>query len=128
MEEKTEEKNNKSRMIKELQYLALIFLLLLVIFKIHYYKESISVMLNLTFSHFYLFIIPGYCLMLYYFDKLEFYQRFAIGLGLGYGVQPLTLYLINVTTEVNILKYNYYISGTMIIIGVILGYWKMKKK
>ena len=118
----------KKTIIKELQYLALIFIVLLVIFKIHYYKESVIILLKLALSHFYLFIIPGYCLMLYYLKELEFYQRFVIGLGIGYGVQPLLLYLINVISEVNILKYNYYVSSAMIIFGIILGYWKIKKK
>lgn len=121
-------RESKKTMIKEVQYLALIFLAMLLIFKIHYYRESLIILLKLVLSHFYLFIIPGYCLMLYYLHELEFYQRFVIGLGLGYGVQPLLLYLINVVSEINILKYNHYVSAGMIVLGIVFGYWKMRKR
>ena len=110
-----------STIIGDCKKLLIIAVIVLIFFKVHYYKESIIMLLNLLVSHFYLFILPGYALMLYYIDKLEFSERFVIGLGIGYGVQPLLLYLINTVIEVNILKYNIFVSGAMIIIGILLA-------
>jgi len=118
----------KNKLLKELKYLVLIFIVMLVFFKLHYNKESMVILIKLAIAHFYLFIIPGYALMLYYFDELEFFERFFIGLGIGYGVQPVLLYLINVVIEVNVLRYNKVISLIMILIGIAIFYSKKFKK
>ena len=112
----------------EVKYLAAIFVVMLIFFKLHYSKENLIVLLKLALAHFYLFIIPGYCLMLYYFDELEFFERFFIGLGLGYGVQPLLLYVINVMAEINILRYNKIVSVAMIALGLSIFYMAKARK
>lgn len=112
---------------KDIKNIAIILIVFFIFLKVHYYKESIFVLIKLLLTNAFLFIIPGYCLMLYYLDDLDFVNRFIIGLGLGYGVQPLILYLINVIIEVNILKYNYYVSLMMILVGIFLFYLKSKR-
>jgi hypothetical protein len=121
------ESKTKEQLVSELKHLGLILLVMFIFFKLHYNKESIGVLVKLALAHFFLFIVPGYCLMLYYFERLDFFERFFIGLGLGYGVQPLILYTINVIIEVNILQYNKIVSIGMIILGIGLFYVRNKE-
>ena len=113
------------KLINESKIVGIAFILFYVLFQIHYHKESMFIVLKAVFAHFYLFIIPGYslCLIL----KLKQTERFIIALGVGYGLQPFLLYLINFLTQVNIMKYNLYVSAILIILGIVLAYIKWKK-
>ena len=112
----------------DLKKVLVIALIVLVFFKVHYYKENLLILFKLLIAHILLFILQGYFLMLYYLDELEFSERLIIGLGLGYGVQPLLLYIINVLTEVNILQYNIFVSVGMILVGLAMFYFKNKNQ
>jgi len=118
--------NRKEQLVKDLKYLGLIAVVMFVFFKFHYKSESIFILIKLLIAHFYLFILPGYAIMLSFIEKLDFWERFAIALGVGYGVQPLLLYLINTIVKVNILKYNQIVSIALIVIGLLLFFKKKK--
>ena len=63
----------------EALYMAALFLAALLIFKIAFYKEAIAVLLRTLASIFWLFALPGYFIMLYWHEKLNFLERFIIG-------------------------------------------------
>ena len=64
---------------KEFQYIALLFLIVLIIFKIAFYKENFIVLFRYVLSLFWLYVLPGYFIILYWKDKLRFTERFVIG-------------------------------------------------
>ena len=64
---------------EESKYIGILFIAALIIFKIIYFKENLAVLLRITLSLFWLFVIPGYFAMLYWKEKLEFAERFVIG-------------------------------------------------
>ena len=64
---------------EESRYIGMLFLAALIIFKIVYFKENFAVLLKITASLFWIFVIPGYFAMLYWKEKLEFAERFVIG-------------------------------------------------
>lgn len=106
--------------MRELKIIGITFILFYAFFQIHYYKESIFVVLRMVIAHFYLFIIPGYSLCLIFYDKINRIERLILGVGVGYGLQPFLLYLINAIIKVNIGEYYLYISGAMILLGTYL--------
>ena len=67
-------------MKKEMKYIGILFLLFLIIFKIAFYKENFIVLTRNVLSLFWLFVLPGYFIMLYWNEKLEFLERFIIGI------------------------------------------------
>jgi uncharacterized membrane protein len=71
---------------KELQYIGLLFLIILIMFKIVFFKENFIVLLRLVFSLFWLFVLPGYFLMFYWKEKLNFIERFVIGIALSVAI------------------------------------------
>ncbi|MEK6887263.1 MAG: hypothetical protein AABW88_05535 [Nanoarchaeota archaeon] len=106
--------------IKELKMIGIVFILFYLMFQIHYYKENLFTILKIVLAHFYLFIIPGYSLCLILYDKVERLDRLVLGIGIGYGLQPFLLYAINDITRINVMRYNIYVSGALIIIGVLM--------
>ena len=123
-----EQKSKIKELLKEFNIILILFVIFYLFFQIHYFKESPVVVLKMTIAHFYLFIVPGYALMLFLSEKLNKIVRLIIGLGIGYGVQPLLLYSINIITKTNIMKYNLYLSGLLIILGLVLYYFLNKVK
>lgn len=71
---------------KELQYIGILFVVALVMFKVVFFKENLIVIFRVVLSLFWLFILPGYFLMLYWKEKLEFIERFIIGIALSLAV------------------------------------------
>src|SRR3989344_266759 len=106
--------------LKELKIIGLMFVLFYLMFQIHYYKENLFIILKIAIAHFYLFIIPGYSLCLMFYDKIERLDRLVLGIGVGYGLQPFLLYAINDITRINVMRYNIYVSGALIMIGVLM--------
>ena len=73
-------------MKKELLYVGLLFLAVLIIFKIAFYNENLIVILRNVLSLFWLFVLPGYFIMLHWSKNLDFTERLIIGTALALGV------------------------------------------
>jgi len=95
--EHTEWKNE----LKKIIFFVVIFFAAL---KAYYWKESLFVVIKLWFAHLYMFILPGYALMLCYRKKIEFIYRLFIGTGLGFALQGLLTYLPSYIFNINILS------------------------
>lgn len=117
------ENKNKS-LLNDFKIIAIAFIVMYIFFQIHYYKESPLVLLKTVLAHFYLFIIPGYSVCLVFNDKMNQIERLIIGAGIGYGLQTFLLYLINFIIRRNIMNYNLYVSGALILLGIALFYKK----
>lgn len=63
----------------ELLLLLLILAVMIVIIKAAYYKESVILVIRTATALFWLFILPGYALTLYWRQKLDFIERIVIG-------------------------------------------------
>ena len=83
-----------AKMRKESAYLGILFLILFVIFKTLFFRESMVIIVRMVLSIFWLFIIPGFLLMYYWYDKLGFLERLIAGTALGAAVIGLLSYYI----------------------------------
>jgi len=84
-----------SDIIKESRYIGILFLLALIIFKIAFYKENFIVLLRNVLSLFWLFVLPGYFIMLYWKEKLGFIERMVVGIGIAAGMTGILSYYIS---------------------------------
>ncbi|MBI2651808.1 hypothetical protein HYX01_05015 [Candidatus Woesearchaeota archaeon] len=108
---------------KELTYFVTLFLLVFVIFKIAFFKESLVVLLRIVFSLFWLFALPGYFIMFYWNEKLNFTERFVIGIVLSAAVIGIFSYYIALM-GLNI-KYHLILLPLMLIFfGLAIGWRK----
>ena len=79
---------------KEAQYIGILFLLVLIIFKIAFYKENLIVLFRNVLSLFWLFVLPGYFIMLYWKEKLGFMERFIVGIMVSAAIIGMASYYI----------------------------------
>ena len=79
---------------KELAYIGILYLLMLMIFKIVFFNENLIVAVKMTLALFWLFVVPGYSLMLYWKEKLDFIERLIVGIALAGGVNGIASYYL----------------------------------
>jgi len=111
---------------KEIKYIGFVFLIALVIFKIAFYKENLIVLLRNILSLFWLFVVPGYCFMLYWHDKLDFVERFIVGIALSAAIIGVFSYYLGLI-GLNI-KYHLFLFPVLIsLIGLVMVFKKRNK-
>ncbi|MBI2660066.1 hypothetical protein HYX07_02800 [Candidatus Woesearchaeota archaeon] len=81
-------------MKREFQHIGLLFLLSFIIFKAVFFKESLWGIFRVVLSIFWLFVLPGYFIMLYWKEKLEFIERIVIGIALAAGTIGILSYYL----------------------------------
>ncbi len=72
-----------SKVKTELGYIIIIFITVSIISKIAFSQEEMLTVIRVTSAFFWLFVLPGFCLMFYWQDKLGFIERFIAGSVLG---------------------------------------------
>lgn len=107
----------------ESKYMGLLFLLALIIFKIIYFKESLIVLLRYVISLFWLFAAPGYFIMLYWRESLDFAERIIIGIALSAAIIGISSYYIGLM-GLNIKYHAILLPLAVIIIGFVINLYK----
>lgn len=107
---------------KELKYIGALALLALILFKIAFFKEDLLVLLRTVLSLFWLFALPGYFMMLYWKEKLEFIERFIIGTALAAGIVGIFSYYLGLV-GLNV-KYHTVLLPLIIILLGFAAAWK----
>ena len=79
---------------KELSYLLVALIAGIVLFKIAFYNETFINVAKTVASLFWLFILPGYAIMLYWEKSLDFLERIIIGTALGVGLEGILSYYL----------------------------------
>lgn len=104
---------------KELFYILILFFIALIIFKIAFSKENLIVLLRNVFSLFWLFVLPGYFIMLYWKEKLEFLERLIVGVVLAAAVIGISSYYLGLI-GINIKYHIVLLPSILIISGILL--------
>lgn len=77
---------DKEVLKKEMIYLLLTFSVVAAVFQIIFIRENIITAGRTVAALFWLFVVPGFALMYYWHDKLDFLERLIIGTVLGLAV------------------------------------------
>jgi hypothetical protein len=105
-------------MKKELMYIGLLFIIALVVFKIAFFKEEVTVLLRTVLSLFWLFVLPGYFILLYWKEKLGFMERFIVGIMVSAAIIGIASYYIGLI-GLNIKYHTALLPLVLIIIGIV---------
>ena len=105
---------------KELKYAVILFLLVLVIFKIAFYRESFAVLLKTVLSLFWLFVLPGCFITLYWKYKLDFIERAVAGTGISAAIIGILSYYISLA-GLNLRFHAIILPLIIILAGVIIN-------
>lgn len=104
-------------MKKEGIYIGILFLAVLIIFKVIYFNENLVILLRFVLSLFWMFALPGYFLMLYWKEKLDFAERFVIGIALSAAIIGISSYYIGLM-GLNIKYHGILLPILMILVGI----------
>jgi len=108
---------------EESKYIGIIFLICLVAFKIAFFKESFFIIIRNVLALFWLFALPGYFIMLYWEEKLNFLERFIVGITISAVIIGTVSYYVALA-GLNI-KYHYIILPiTLIVLGMTINLYK----
>jgi len=77
---------------KESFKLVILFVIILVAFKIVFYKENFLIVARTVASFFWLFVLPGFFLMYYWHEKINFLERFMIGIAFSASIIGIASY------------------------------------
>ena len=105
---------------KELVYIGLLFLLALIIFKIVFFREGIIVIFRTILSIFWLFVLPGYFIMLYWRERLDFMERFIIGIAFAIAIIGITSYSLGLI-GLNIKYHTIILPSVLILVGIVVN-------
>jgi|SRR3989338_2636410 len=89
-----EEIMNKLR--KESAYLLIAFAAFLIIFKIVFYNESMLNSIKISAALFWMFVLPGFFIMFYWNESIDFIERLIIGTALGLGIIGSASYYLGI--------------------------------
>ena len=105
---------------KELKYVGILFLLVLITFKIAFYKENLVVLFRNVLSLFWLFVLPGYFIMLHWKEKIGFLERFVVGIALSAAIIGIFSYYLGIM-GLNIRYHTIILPLVLILIGIIIN-------
>tara|TARA_Y100000310_G_scaffold342995_1_gene448641 strand:- start:3791 stop:4165 length:375 start_codon:yes stop_codon:yes gene_type:complete len=105
---------------KEAIYIGTLFLLALIIFKIAFYKENIVWLLKTVLSIFWLFVLPGYFIMLYWKEKLGFIERILAGILISAAIIGISSYYISLA-GINLRYHSFLLPSILILIGIVIN-------
>ena len=73
-----------SEMKKEALKFGIAFAAAALVFQAVFYKESPLVVIRTIAAFFWTFALPGFAIMLYWRERLDFLERFVIGIAVGF--------------------------------------------
>jgi uncharacterized membrane protein len=111
---------NKEIIKKEAANLLILFVVAVIILQIVFFKENMITTIRAAAALFWLFVLPGYALMLYWRERLSFLERAITGMLLGAAIigvfgYNLGVFGVNVTAQVILLPTVCLIIGGLII-------------
>src|SRR3989344_9321224 len=101
---KTENKKNELILLlkKEGKIMLMVLAALLIVFKIVFYNESLLVVGRTVLGFFWLFILPGYTLMLFWRERLDFLERLVLGTAVAVALISLASYYLTLGGLINV--------------------------
>jgi len=113
--------NKLSLLKKESIILLAIIIISVLVTKIIFYKESIFIVTRTVVSFFWLFIIPGFIIMYYWSDRLDFLERLFVGTALNTAFVGVMSYYLGII-GINISTHGIILPVAVIIIGLVITF------
>lgn len=120
------DKEIMQKMKNEGLWLLILLVLSIIAFKIVFYKESFLVVVRVTWSILWLFVLPGFTVMYYWHDKLEFAERIVAGVALSTALVAIPSYYLGLL-GLNIKYHGILLPLAIIIIGIVILFWCKKE-
>jgi len=77
-------------------YLGIMFVTCLIVFKVIFYREDMVSIIRTVFSLFYMILLPGYFIMIYWIDDIDFKERIVLSVVVGTIIVGLISYYVGI--------------------------------
>jgi hypothetical protein len=84
----------KGQVIKDIKKIGMFFVIGVILFQMVFFRENFLVVLRAVFSLFWIFLIPGFSIMYHWREKIDFFERIAIGIAASAGLIGISSYYI----------------------------------
>ena len=111
---------------KELMTMGIILILSVLAFKIIFLSESFFVVLRTVISIFWIVFLPGFFVMLYWREKLKFYERLIIGALVATAITGISSYYFGLM-GIHIKYHAIILPLIMILVGILINLKEIKK-
>lgn len=111
---------------REMLYLLGLFIATLTIFQIVFYKESFLVVLKVITSFYWLFILPGFSIMYYWHETLNFLERLVLGSALSAAVIGIVSYYLGMI-GFHLKYHGYVLPPILLLVGGYIVWRKLQK-
>ena len=105
---------------EDVLYLAILLVLIIIVLQIVYYKENLFVNIKLAANMYWLFVLPGYCIMLYWHEEMNFGERLVYGSIAGIGLLGIITYAVGLLGT-SVIFLGYIFPPLCIILGTLFG-------
>jgi uncharacterized membrane protein len=105
---------------EETKYLGIVLLSAIIVFKLVYFKEDVMIVILTAVSLFWMLVIPGYFLMLYWKDKLGFFERLIVGIAVSAALVGILSYYTGII-GLHTRFHGIFLPLLLIIIGVVMS-------
>ncbi len=112
---------------KESLSILILFLVIIIMFKILFYKEGFLAVLRAVFALFWVFVLPGFYLMYYWHEQLEFMVRLIIGIAVSSAIIGIASYYLGLL-GLNIMYHGIILPAACLIAGFFIIYKEGKEK
>jgi len=128
---KTENKKNELILLlkKEGKIMLMVLAALLIVFKIVFYNESLLVIGRTALGFFWLFVLPGYALMLFWRGRLDFLERLFLGTTTAIALISLASYYLTLNGLINI-HWQWIVLPLVVeaVVGGVIPYHQKRRK
>ena len=115
--------NKKIEVLKEaIPKILILYVSLLIILKIVFFKEEVVNILLIGSSIFYLFFLPGSISLLYLHKRFSFLERFVLGTILTIALTGIISYYLSLILDFHLEYHGYVITPVIIFLGLFLLY------
>ena len=110
----------------ELGMILIVYVAIVLAFKLIFISEGFLVVLRAVSAVFWIALLPGYFIMLYWSAQLKFYERFIIGAAVATALTGIISYHLGIF-GLHIKYHGIILPILFIILGFAAFYWKEKK-
>ena len=104
---------------KESLSILILFIAIVIMFKILFYKEGFLAVLRTVFALFWVFVLPGFCLMYYWHEQLEFMARLIIGIAVSSAIIGIASYYLGLL-GLNIMYHGIILPAACLVAGFLI--------
>lgn len=115
--------DDKVVLVRESASIGIVYLVVLLAFRIVFYRQDFLAVVSVVSGLFYLFVIPGIFIMWNYRQKFDFLERLVFGFALCAGCLGIVSYHMGLL-GLHVKYHMLIIPPAIILAAVIFGYWK----